>query len=530
MRQLRLLVHNVDGVQDPHLHPGSLKNEAIVQSVRAHHVAVLVETRTNAMERVMEQLHSTHKLVHATCVPSDRVGCRGHGLAVLASNACADMISVHSVVEDMHAVILKCDGMLFGLAEPVMLCAVYVNPKGNSVLTPQDMLLKIADDLAAASQVSPHLLVCGDFNAHIGGLREVSDAHVDLLRACPDLSLPRRAVCSKTNRAGSVLVDVAAALNCVITTGRVCGDDGQPSCFVTKQSGRIGQSRPDHVLLTGELFCAVQSVCIDQNLTPGMFDHCPLSMNFAVLEGSGDRIDWAPFPEHVCKPCGCGEKLSLKWDPACAQAYAQYIDEDEVMLPQFHAACEQGDVEKACFCIRSLIDHAASAVGMARHVSVCAPLRRQRAGQAVSRPPWFDGACKMRKRELLNAVRTGQAVHAVRFLKKQYRVQTRRSKRTHIRAQRAKFLDLFWHKHPELHAMLRKPKPAQHTPLTSQAWEQYLVQHFQAQEAQGRPPSQPRVHASDMAVPLGRGHPPPEELLRQGAARGWVPEPDEFFS
>ena len=26
----------------------------------------------------------------------------------------------------------------------------------------------------------------------------------------------------------------------------------------------------------------------------------------------------------------------------------------------------------------------------------------------------------------------------------------------------------------------------------------------------------------------GRGNPPPEELLRQGAARGWVPEPDEF--
>ena len=72
----------------------------------------------------------------------------------------------------------------------------------------------------------------------------------------------------------------------------------------------------------------------------------------------------------MCYPNGCGARLSFKWDPACAQAYAKCIAEDEVVLSQFYVACQQNDVEKACFFICSLIDHAASAVGLAA-MSVC---------------------------------------------------------------------------------------------------------------------------------------------------------------
>ncbi len=32
--------------------------------------------------------------------------------------------------------------------------------------------------------------------------------------------------------------------------------------------------------------------------------------------------------------------------------------------------------------------------------------------------------------------------------------------------------------------------------------------------------------ARDMAVPLGRNHPPPEVLLQQGAQKRWMPDPD----
>ena len=85
-------------------------------------------------------------------------------------------------------------------------------------------------------------------------------------------------------------------------------------------------------------------------------------------------------------------------------------------------------------------------------------------------------------------------------------------------------------KDPELHAMMRQPKRAQQTPLSSKAWEEYLASHFQASASQQSPPIHTRVRvrvdARDMVVPLGRRHPPPEVLLSQGAERAWLPEPD----
>lgn len=514
------MVHNVNGVHDPRLHPGSVKNELIVCAARDHHIVVLTETGTNCLDGVMDGLRDTHKLVYASQVPSECVGRRGHGIAIIVSNACADLVTVYHVAEDVQCVTVKCDGVMFGLAEPVMLCAAYLPPKGTQ--SHRELLFKVADELAAATQVSEHLLVCGDFNAHVGGLQEVSDAHAELLAEFPELSSPRTAQCKRHNKQGHLLVDIAAVFKCVLATGRVPGDVGQPTYV-----GCGRQSRPDHVMMSKCLYRAVQSVMVSGENTPRPFDHCPISVTFGVLCEDGSHIDWSPQPEHVCRPDGCGERRVLRWNPQLAAQYADHIRRDSVMHAQFVGACEQADIEKACFCVSALIEHAASAVGMSKSVSVCATLRQQRAGLAVSRPPWFDAACRARKRELLAAAHAGCAMHAYRFLKQQYRAQTRRSKRAYTRLQRDVVLRRYQLKQPELHAMLRKHKHASQTPLATQAWEQYLSEHFQEQ-TQGQPPPRQRVPASDMAVPLGRGHPPPATLLRQGAARGWVPEPDEF--
>eukprot|EP00983_Pelagomonas_calceolata_P032499 1019173-Pelagomonas_calceolata.AAC.1 len=40
-------------------------------------------------------------------------------------------------------------------------------------------------------KVTPALLLCGDFNAKIGSLREVSDAYYEALVDCPDLQIAR---------------------------------------------------------------------------------------------------------------------------------------------------------------------------------------------------------------------------------------------------------------------------------------------------------------------------------------------------
>ena len=51
----------------------------------------------------------------------------------------------------------------------------------------------------------------------------------------------------------------------------------------------------------------------------------------------------------------------------------------------------------------------------------------------------------------------GQAVHACKFAKKEYRVQTRRAKRAFTKYQKAAFLEKLFNKNPELHAMLVSP-------------------------------------------------------------------------
>ena len=52
----------------------------------------------------------------------------------------------------------------------------------------------------------------------------------------------------------------------------------------------------------------------------------------------------------------------------------------------------------------------------------------------------------------------GQAVHACKFVNKEYCVQTRRAKRAYTKYQMAAFLDKLFNKNPELHAILRQPK------------------------------------------------------------------------
>ena len=72
-------------------------------------------------------------------------------------------------------------------------------------------------------QVSPNVVLCGDFNAHVGELSKVSDVHAGFVLDCPEVLETRRYVCNSVNKAGQVLVDLAAATSMAITTGRVGG-------------------------------------------------------------------------------------------------------------------------------------------------------------------------------------------------------------------------------------------------------------------------------------------------------------------
>jgi len=626
-KELRLYVHNVDGIPDPAVEPESVKSDLLCTNVRKHHVSVLVETRTNDLDRIMINVRGTHKLVHKLNVPDGCAGRRGYGVAVIASNLCAEYMSVFRIAPDIQCVWIKCRKERFGLNRDVLLGAVYANPQGRlfSVHRVRDQFTHLFEELACATQVTPDLLLCGDFNAKIGNLREVSDAHYGALVDCPALEAARRCACSDVNVAGRLLVDIAAAYGLVFTTGRVHGDVGQPTFLGYRSDSRsVRRSRPDHVLLSTSLFKCVEKSDICDPLLDTT-DHGSISLVFNVPDAV-QGADWIPSFEHVCGMGQCASKLSLIWKHERQSVYVEELERNLEMPVQLEAALEAGNIDTACFCLRSWIMQAASEhnVGMCNFQG-CVFKRTEK--QGIRRPVWFDEQCRLKRRLFIQAVQSGQAVHACRFLKKEYKKQTRRSRRAYERYQKAVFLDRLKRHRPDIHDMLKKQRSTHQTPITAESWRSYLQRHFGSHTGNCSPPlsraaanthsmgscpdsihhqdtslhtsgpvgthptcpsgSNPHIPcrqsgtmgscpdsrsmgscpestrrpglwdgisrrvqsalgtvrgvaqrvaarwtggtgatARDMAVPLGRNNPPPEQLFRQGAESQWLPEPD----
>eukprot|EP00983_Pelagomonas_calceolata_P075806 1153161-Pelagomonas_calceolata.AAC.2 len=79
----------------------------------------------------------------------------------------------------------------------------------------------------------------------------------------------------------------------------------------------------------------------------------------------------------------------------------------------------------------------------------------------------------------MEALRTGQPLHAREFVQRQYKIQVRWSERAHMRRQRDVFLGRLHSKDPDVHAMLRRSKQTQTTPVAQSVWDKYLKAHFQ---------------------------------------------------
>eukprot|EP00983_Pelagomonas_calceolata_P011801 379732-Pelagomonas_calceolata.AAC.1 len=77
--------------------------------------------------------------------------------------------------------------------QDVLLGALYSNPQGSQFTKTQvrEQYTNLYDELTGVVQAYPHIVLCGDFNARIGSLREVSVAHSEALMDCPALQAPR---------------------------------------------------------------------------------------------------------------------------------------------------------------------------------------------------------------------------------------------------------------------------------------------------------------------------------------------------
>jgi len=484
--------------------------------IKEHDIAVLTETRTSDASRLLQYLPGF--TVHNIDLAREHEGKNGHGIAVFVAPSKSDHVRSIKVSEHVQCIWLQCDKTVFGMDEDVVIGAAYINPQSRDLFPLQAVQSHFTDlfeDVIGALQVSSNVLLCGDFNAHVGELSEVSDAHSRLILDCPEFIETRRCMCNSMNKAGQLLVDLAAATSMAIATGRVVGDDGQPS-FTGYFNDK--KSRPDHVLLSPDVYKLVDHFeMIDTRAS----DHAGLSTAFRL---SGVEREGIHAEHHVCKAGQCVNKLVLRWQQDKAQVYAEHIRDNVELLAQFDDAEKIEDVDKLAFCVRSLIVQAASSrsVGMSAHAR-CA-FKRERKRKGPLNPVWFNEECWEKRKAFIEAVKRGEARHACRFLKRKSASCNRRMKRWHTRQLRNLFLDRLFQKDPAVHALLKRFNKSHPTPVPAPVWHDHLHRHFRAE----RTFEETRPSARDMAVPLGRNHPSPEVLFKQGTQSGWTPKPDEF--
>eukprot|EP00983_Pelagomonas_calceolata_P039669 1137280-Pelagomonas_calceolata.AAC.2 len=211
--------------------------------------------------------------------------------------------------------------LLKKLPEDVLTCATYLKPQSSSRPAQEigNLFYTLGEEILLAKTVTPHVAICGDFNAHIGGLNEITDAHYDLHATYPQLTGNISTQCPHINRAGKCLVDVAPNLNCIITTGRAPGDWGQPS-FIGYNKRR--RSRPDHLTVSKCLYSFIGQVTPTE---PTCLDHCFHMIAFSIPDTHITHIDKRlhSFDSETLQDSP--ERYLIRWRADKALAYAAHM-------------------------------------------------------------------------------------------------------------------------------------------------------------------------------------------------------------
>ena len=263
------------------------------------------------------------------------------------------------------------------------------------------------------------------------------------------------------NLAWRLLLGVASAGPLVLTTGRGRGDEGQRTF---KGAGGQFSTRPDHVLMSGDLFDKLVSVHI--NDTCGISDHNPVHLVFPAEVFAEEEVD-----DEVVEP-GPDNGVRLRWCPDRENDYGVDLLADDQGRAAVTESVGHGDVNGAYNALVDMIERAASSSGMVAPPRT-APPRKYPAGKR--RPAWFDEQCREAKRRLRWAVKWGRAREQ---LVREYKRVTRDAKRRFEQLRAARLLDMLKTKDPEAYRLLQQ-RPAKHvSPIKATKWKEHIQQHF----------------------------------------------------
>ena len=506
--QLHVLLLNCDGI--PSFDGNHDKHNALVALVQQHHLIALLETRTNETTRLCSDSFLPQYTAFHTTVPSD--GRKGHGIMVLVRNSLADFITPWTnSAQPTNAQLLwfEIDSIVFGLEGRVCLGVAYINPESRARDTADVEQLFDGFDRALrhASNTFDHVLLLGDFNAHIGTASEFSDDTSPALARFPKLALPRPCTGitdTSTNAAGKRLLDSAASNDLIISTGRVDGDTGQRTF---RGYNGNASSRPDHALMTSEVFAMLKAALIADRYGAGLLDHCPLTLNFLVSDALQKRSDL-----NIGTVDGCPVP-TWRWSAIAQQQYFDCLSANTAGFEATRQATSDTatNVEHAYATFLSVVEQAATSCNMLIH----RPPRPRRPRH--NRPPWFDDRCKLVKEQLRWAKRNGDKETWLP-LAAEYRRVRRTAQRWWRRRRAAELVARARCRDNSVFRMLQqKRKPAVTTPVPADTWAQH-TETLYAESLEPPPPPPPplsRGRGPPPLIPLGRGRctqpPPPVE-------------------
>ena len=238
----------------------SEKLNQLVTYVQEHHIAVLLETRTNDLTRLSSQLRT-----HTICYHNDVEigGRRGQGVAIFIHNSLAGLVQLWRVSDLYQAVWIHINGSVFGIQGRVLLGAVYTNPcfSSRSEAEISQMFSHMQHNVSEALSDSQHLILVGDFNAHLDNLPDhFPEGHVAMLSRFPELGITSLGQYKdRANTAGRCLWDIALETP-PLTTGRGKGDNGQPT-FVGYDPP-FHPSRTEHILMSTAFFLCCKQISV----------------------------------------------------------------------------------------------------------------------------------------------------------------------------------------------------------------------------------------------------------------------------
>lgn len=459
-----------------------------------YHMVIFLETRTRYADRLFEGLVPNYMVVqYDTCSTS-----KGNGVAVLLRQEIQHLVQLEHSSENLQLLWLRCAGSLFNVNGFVLMGAVYINPEtlGRRKEAIESCFEDLQDETFSALSQTEHVVLVGDFNAHIGSQSEFIEEHFDLQDEFPCLQTDRQNIssCQQVNHAGRLLLELACECPLILTTGRGRGDAGQASYV---GYGKNCSTRPDHVLVTRGLFrnlhhCSVQAPenCIS--------DHCAVDTTFL----SKHDIAGSNQERQGCQR-NCRHKV-FRWRPENSAGYVHALQSNLAAHQQFEILVSEKKALQAYDTLCGMIHTAADTAGMGR-VAVCHVCRQRREGLAgVPKAPWFDASCDLIKRSYMTAFRERRAT---REMKQVCRRVLSTAKRVFYKKQGEIFLDKLEKRDPSIYEMLqRKPAVNTTTPISDETWTTYLRNHFASRnddECTGK--ARGRGLGREGAVPLGRG-------------------------